>query len=240
MPRSKTTAVPEPSRKVRTPKSSPPREAPGSPSPLKSPSDLPDFVQMFHMLSRQSSQNSRLYGEAILRLQNTAKHYTNPVAKTAASRLAFLNINDYVQSELNKIQVLILVAIGCAESDEAEVSMSFGDHLESIDESLRELDIYLDRFAPDKKAIIIAESGLPAIQSTLDAIISGVYADHLVFDGNEKRRLLKLASKVTAVQKKFGTIAEKVFTGGAPSARGLVKPGQRGRVLRKVPHPRLH
>jgi hypothetical protein len=194
-------------------------EAPETPSPLKSPSDLPDFVQMFHMLSRQSSQNSRLYGEAILRLQNTAKHYTNPIAKTAASRLAFLNINDYVQSELNKIQVLILVAIGCAESDEEEVLMSFGDHLESIDESLRELDIYLSRFAPDKKAIIIAESGLPAIHSTLDAIISRAYANHLVIDGSEKRRLLTLASKVTAVQKKFGTIAEKVFTGGASPAR---------------------
>jgi len=174
---------------------------------------------MFHVLSRQSSKNARLYGEAILRLQNTAKHYANPAAKTAASRLAFLNINDYVQSELNKAQVLIALAIGSAQSDDEEVIMSFGDHLESIQEILRELHIYLDRFAADKKAVIVAESGLPTIGAALGEIMADVHAAHLVLDGSEERELQKLAATVTAVQKKFGTIAGKVFAGGAAPAR---------------------
>jgi len=241
MPRSKTASAPapapasapapspSPSPKLRATKSAPAAlaparpiqspEAPGTPSPPTSPSELPDFVQMFHAFSRQSAKNAQLYSEAILRLQNTSKAFAHPTAKTAASRLLFQNINEYVQSELNKIQVIILLAIGSSESEDAVEIMSFGDHLDSITDILYDLDIYLNRFVPEKKAILLAESGLPKIQAALDRIIAKAYADDLVFDGSDRRRLLKFAATVTEVQKKFGTIAEKVFTGGAARAR---------------------
>lgn len=73
--------------------------------------ELPDFVKIFHGLSMSDAKNAQTYATAILKLQQSAKEFKDPIAKQKALQIRFANVEARLQGELSAMETSILSAI---------------------------------------------------------------------------------------------------------------------------------
>jgi len=73
--------------------------------------ELPDFVKIFHGLSMSDAKNAQTYATAILKLQQSAKEFKDPIAKRKALQIRFANVEARMKGELSGMETSILSAI---------------------------------------------------------------------------------------------------------------------------------